>query len=180
MTRIALAKIALKLVGLTLALSTSGISQQVRAQSTAVPIDQIVFPAPSQRDRVANFVVPDRNPRETSAYGGQLSRYDVHIAKMFEITDYECLKSVETGQVLNMIIWRYYAGGGDIKMGAYGIHCQEARMVAGRFGLGQAEPTEIYYYRVKPTVDIPILDITGSKVSQWQSFIKTLRIEGMD
>lgn len=180
MTGIALLKTALGWVGLTLAFSTVGISQVALAQSTAVPIDQIVFPAPSQRDRVAKFVVPDRNPRETSAYGGQLSRYDVHIAKMFEITDYECLKSVETGQVLNTIIWRYYAGGGDIKMGAYGIHCQEARMVAGRFGLGQAEPTEITYYRLTPTVDIPILDITGSKVSQWQSFVRTLRIEGMD
>lgn len=167
-------------VGLTVALSTLGILQDAIAQSTAVPITRIVFPSPGQETRVANFVVPDRNPRQTSAYGGQLSRYDVHIAKMFEITHHECRESSSSGQPLDIIIWRYYAGGGDIKMGAYGINCQEARRVANRYGLGQPEPTRITYYRVTPTVNIPILDITGSKVGQWQSFIRTLRVEGMD
>lgn len=64
-------------VGLTVALSTLGILQDAIAQSTAVPITRIVFPSPGRETRVANFVVPDRNPRQTSAYGGQLSRYDV-------------------------------------------------------------------------------------------------------
>ncbi|EDZ92313.1 hypothetical protein AmaxDRAFT_4935 [Limnospira maxima CS-328] len=169
-------------VSLTVTCSTLGILQEAIAQSTAVPITRIVFfPSPEQEIRVADFVVPDRRPRETSAYGGQLSRYDVHIAKMFEITRHECLQSLSSGRrPLDIIIWRYYAGGGNIKMGAYSINCQEARRVANRYGLGQAEPTIITYYRVTTTVNIPILDITASKVDDWKSFIRTLPVEGMD
>ncbi len=95
---------------------------------------------------------------------------------MFEITHYECLQDNKP----DVIIWRYYTAGGQGKYGFFEITCQRAAQIVSTYGLGQTEPTEIIYYRARPTIDIPILDITGSKVEQWHNFVKTMRPGGMD
>ncbi len=151
------------------------------AQSTAVPITYIAFPTPGGDTWVAEFVVPDRNPRNVSAYGQRLSRYDVHIAKMFEITDYQCLQEAQAGRNLNRIFWRYYTDNRNSKVGAFEIHCQHARQIGSQYRfLSEKEPTDIFYYRAETTVNIPVLAITGAKVDQWLDFLNRFRPEGMD
>ncbi|HEY9885432.1 MAG TPA: hypothetical protein V6C98_17645, partial [Thermosynechococcaceae cyanobacterium] len=54
---------------------------------TEVPITRIDFAGAGGdfQHRTGTFVVPDRDTT-LSAYGGSLRRYDVHIAKMIEVT----------------------------------------------------------------------------------------------
>ncbi len=153
----------------TLSKTAAGIAQ------TALPINSIVFLPSGNGSRVAELTVPDQDTA-ASAYGGKLRRYDVHVAKMFEVTDFEC-RSRNSEDNWNRIIWRYYADNRNIKMGAFDISCSQARDVAVAYGLGQAERTKVFYYRVKATINVPILNITGSKVSNWLGFVQKFRPE---
>ncbi len=148
----------------TLLNTVAGIAQ------TALPIKCIVFLHANNGINLASFTVPDRDTT-ASAYGGQLRRYDVHIAKMFELTDFEC-RNRNSESNWNRIIWRYYAHNGNINMGAFDISCSQARDVAVAYGLGQPERTEVFYYRARATINVPILNITGSKVPAWVGFVK--------
>jgi serine/threonine-protein kinase len=146
----------------------------IKAQSTAVPISYITFPTAN----IGEFVVPDSNPKNVSAYGGRLTRYDVHVAKMFEITHYECRN--QSGR-LQKITWRYYAANKQRSIGAFEISCSLANRIASEYGfMSNSEPTEILYYRAEAVVDIPVLAITGEKVDSWLGFLTTFRPEGMD
>jgi serine/threonine-protein kinase len=143
------------------------------AQSTAVPITYIAFPSP----QVGEFVVPDSDPFNTSAYGGRLSRYDVHVAKMFEITHHEC----QSREQFRRITWRYYVADQKRSIGAFEIPCTLANQIAQEYGfLNTSEPTEILYYRAEIVVDIPVLAITGEKIDRWLNFLNRFRPEGMD
>lgn len=147
----------------TLAADTTSTQNSNLSFQTEVPISRIAFPTP----RTGLFVVPGRNTT-ASAYGGDLRLYDVHIAKMFEITHHECNL---TDIPQNSIDWKYQAGDGDIEMGTFTITCSLANSIATEYGLGQTEATEILYYRARSTVDIPILNITGEKIPQWLDFV---------
>ncbi len=59
----------------------------------AFPISKISFSDRTNLDNgyvylKANLTVPDQNT--TRSVVGNLRRYDIHIAKMFEVTDYQC------------------------------------------------------------------------------------------
>ena len=123
-------------------------------------------------EEMAEILVPDRNTT-ASAYGGDLRLYDVHIAKMFEVTKYMCDRSPR-GEIL----WNYRAGGGSINMGTFRVTCTEANSIASIFGRGKPEITTILYrgeegYRREETLDIPILNIVGDKIPQWLDFVET-------
>ncbi len=122
------------------------------------------------------MVVPDTNTT-ASAYGGQLRVYDVHIAKMFEVTHNLC----QTGRVGGEIGWSYFAGNGSINMGNFRISCDLAANIATAYGLGTPEQTVIYWSggegfpgRVQ-TFDVPIFNITGGKVNRWMNFAQNFR-----
>lgn len=136
-------------------------------QDTAVPMT-ITFV-----EETVSLTVPDRNTT-VSAYGGELRLYDVHIAKMFEVTKFLCDRGFTGG-----ILWNYRAGGGSIRMGAFNVTCAEANHIASIFGRGKPEITNILYigeegYRREETFDIPILNIVGDKIPQWLDFVETL------
>ena len=136
-------------------------------QDTALPMT-ITFV-----EETADILVPDRNTT-VSAYGGELRLYDVHIAKMFEVTKFLCDRGFTGG-----ILWNYRAGGGSIRMGAFNVTCAEANHIASIFGRGKPEITNILYigeegYRRQETFDIPILNIVGDKIPQWLDFVETL------
>ncbi|MEA5521417.1 hypothetical protein [Limnoraphis robusta] len=139
--------------------------------STAVPIRMIALVSHQGNNRIALFHVPDSDPYSTSAYGGKLTRYDVHIAKMFEITRHECSKEYFDWRGIS---WEYSIDNGQREVGTLTISCQQAYQVANAYSLGQTESTEILYYKARNTVSIPILDITGDKVDRWKSFVRSL------
>ncbi|MCC3508930.1 MAG: hypothetical protein JGK29_07300 [Microcoleus sp. PH2017_17_BER_D_A] len=94
-----------------------------------------------------------------SACGGQLRLYDVHIAKMFEVTYADCQEIPRAG----FRDWEYRAGNGRISMGTFRITCQLAGDIA-----NAGRP-------ISRTRSIPILDITGNKVDRWLNFVQSFR-----
>jgi hypothetical protein len=112
-----------------------------------------------------------------SAYGGQLRLYDVHIAKMFEVTYSDCQEIPNAGGRT----WYYFAGNGKIDMGQFRINCQLASDIANTYGLGKPERTAIEYSQgeagrpISRTRSIPILDITGNKIQPWTNFVQRFR-----
>ncbi|MFM6399279.1 hypothetical protein [Planktothrix sp.] len=135
------------------------------AQSTAVPMRL------QHGEGIYTMTVPDRDTTR-SAYGGKLRLYDVHIAKMFEVTYYDCNNQGSSRT------WLYYAGNGQINMGEFFISCDLANRIVNRYGLGQPESTVIEYSQEEAGPPIPrnrsiqILDITGSKVDSWIDFVQ--------
>lgn len=118
----------------------------------------------------AEFKVPDTNT--TVNAGGGLRHYDVHIAKMFEITHFDCLQSRRNGSPINGHYWRYRAGNGEIDMGDFAMTCRLAQDLVTAYGLGASERTDITYYRVDATENIPTLNILGGKVETWRRFTR--------
>ena len=112
-----------------------------------------------------------------SAYGGQLRLYDVHIAKMFEVTYSDCQEIPNAGGRT----WYYRAGNGKIDMGQFRINCPLASEIANTYGLGKPERTAIEYSQgeagrpISRTRSIPILDITGNKIQRWTNFVQRFR-----
>jgi len=119
--------------------------------------------------------LPDKNTTR-SAYGGRLRVYDVHIAKMFEVTYNFC----QSGDLEGTTSWFYFAGNGSIDMGSFNISCNLASDIVIAYGLGKPERTvlrrvtEGYGSRTEVR-NIPILDITGGKVSKWMSFTQRFK-----
>jgi serine/threonine-protein kinase len=149
------------------------VTQQIA--QTEVPITSIVFP----RVGLASLTVPNYDTTRP-AYGGRLRLYDVHLAKMFEVTHFECNRS-QGGMVSDgRIMWRYYAGDGEVNMGAFDISCRLANQIVREYGLGQTEATRMVYYRAPVTENVPILDITGDKVPRWIDFSVSFRPEFPD
>lgn len=121
------------------------------------------------------LTVPNRDTTQ-SAYGGKLRLYDVHIAKMFETSQFLC----QQFRGVSGYEWVYSAGNGSIRMGNFRIPCSLASEMASTYGLGKPERTSI----AKDTeggppesdvYSIPIFDITGSKVQQWINFVQNFK-----
>jgi len=162
----------LTIVACVLSASTGAtLTKATAVAQTEVPIKYIIFASYSGDIRNADFVVPDTDTT-VSAYGGQLRRYDVHVAKMFELTDFECLNTNKTDRNWNRIVWRYSAASGSAKMGSLDISCRLAREIATAYGLGKLERTTVTYYRATTQIDVPILNITGSKIDKWLNFVQ--------
>lgn len=123
------------------------------------------------------FAVPDKDTT-ISADGGELRRYDVHIAKMFEVTHYLCQnkhkpnllnwlneKDVSVFKKLKRLdaslkgkrtdegfSWNYEAANGNVFMGRFSISCDLAQTVVSAYGLGKAELTSINrWYWIRDT-----------------------------
>jgi hypothetical protein len=151
---------------------------------TAIPIQEL--PGAIARSQLAiklqhaegtyTITVPETNTTK-SAYGGQLRLYDLHIAKMFEVTYSDCQEIPNAG----FRIWDYYAGNGKISMGSFRITCQLAGEIARTYGLGKPKPTAIEYSQeeagkpISRTRAIPTLNITGNKVDRWLNFVQKFR-----
>ncbi|MEG4037750.1 hypothetical protein QUA03_28565 [Microcoleus sp. S36b_A4] len=142
-------------------------ASQPLTSSTALPV-KLGFD-----EGFGSIVVPESDTT-ASAYGGRLRQYDVHIAKMFEVTHFMCQQENLTPG----ITWNYEAGGGTINMGSFVITCRLANQIASAYGLGKSEPTNVTFSAGevgRPAVrsfNIPILDITGDKLLRWVSFVQ--------
>lgn len=129
----------------------------------------------SERDSfvLMSLTVPDTHTTK-SAYGGQLRLYDVHIAKMFEVTHFLCLQ-LGANSSFKGHEWLYRADNGKINMGRFQITCQLAADIANAYGLGKPERTSIGLDTEggppqSRTGLIPTLNITGNKINQWLNF----------
>jgi len=153
---------------LTATLTTLGVPKFVTAQ-TALPM-HLYF-----AEGYMELTVP--NTQTTVAASGRLRVYDLHLAKMFEVTHALCQQET----IAPGITWLYRAGGGSIEMGDFEISCRLAGEVASAYGLGQAEPTLITRFSGEGYGDrteqwqIPTLNIVGGKVDRWLAFTQRFR-----
>ncbi|MBW4582340.1 MAG: hypothetical protein KME42_22460 [Tildeniella nuda ZEHNDER 1965/U140] len=126
------------------------------------------------------FVVPDQDTA-TSAYGGELRRYDIHVAKMFEVTHHFC----QQDENLYGIDWFYEAAGGTVNMGRFKVTCSRAYYVMKTFGLDRLEETTVQretlnekdgFLTSEPKLlAVPVLNLTGKNISQWMDFVQQFR-----
>jgi hypothetical protein len=112
--------------------------------------------------------VPDTDTT-LPAYGGRLRLYDVHIAKMFEISYSFCQSAQYTND--RVLPWYYYADNGKTNMGEFRISCELARDIVSAYGLGKPERTET---DSRPKM-FPTLNITGGKVDKWIRFTNNFK-----
>jgi hypothetical protein len=125
-----------------------------------------------------SITVPNQDTTR-SAYGGQLRFYDVHVAKMFEVSNFLC-QQIASDSNLKGYEWSYSAANGKISMGRFRISCSLARDIATAYGLGKTERTAIGLDTEggppeSKVYSIPILNITGSKVPKWMDFVQQFR-----
>jgi len=139
------------------------------SQNTAVPMTI------SAAEEMMAITIPNQNTTQ-SAYGGRLRLYDVHIAKMFEVTHFLCKQYPGMSEQM----WSYRAGGGSLDMGSFTISCNLASNIASAYGLGNPERTASQRSmeeggRRMEVYQVPILSITGGKVSRWLNFTQGFR-----
>jgi hypothetical protein len=132
---------------------------------TAVPITRInvARAGGDPNHRWVTFVVPDKDTSR-SAYGGKLSRYDVHIAKMIELTAHDfCRSASSRGAYFN-----YEADNGRVFMGKLFFSCSTAKSAFKRYGSGKSEQTIVQYAGNPETLNVPTLDLQGDKIQHFQ------------
>ncbi len=129
----------------------------------------------------AKLVVPENDVNSTPAYGEyskQLSLYDAHMAKMFELTDQLCLVTNARYYGINGFTWDYQRSIGRIRVGQYRIGCSLASDVSKAYGGGKQLQYKIRDLGQQGSVteySVPVLNITGSKVGKWENFMQGIR-----
>jgi hypothetical protein len=150
-------------------------TSQTKANKTEVPITLISFmPARNGGEARGVFIVPDRDTTR-SAYGGSLRRYDVHIAKMFEVANLYCNPNNGNWESVE---WNYFAGDGNINMGKFVLDCNLVRQVIAANGLGKPERTTIYFYGPSgrsSVENIPVLNLQGYKIPDFLKFVQQIK-----
>ena len=145
---------------------------------TELPITEIRWFNYSPEDswQPIQFIVPDRNTAK-SAGSRKLRLYDVHIAKMFEISHFLC----DRDRASEGYNWSYQAENGSIEMGRFKISCNLARSLAPAYGLGKPETTVIRrHFNLKngrpsfavEKYSIPTFNIAKNRVVQWRDFVQ--------
>jgi hypothetical protein len=137
----------------------------------------------SQAEELYMLTVPDTDTTK-SAFGGELRRYDIHIAKMYEVTDHLCQKWDMAPE--SSLIWDYQAGNGSIDMGRFRITCEDAFGAFQEIGKqGKPEKTVIYRssengVKDQITLSVPTLGLSDqSSIRRWmrntKNFIKPIQ-----
>jgi hypothetical protein len=152
------------LVSSTLSLALLGVA-------IAPPIAKADIPMEVSSDEGYYFISSPASDTTLAAYGGRLRLYDVHIAKMFEMSHYDCKSASYKGDYT--FRWVYLAGSGGNKtnMGEFHISCNLANDIAAAYGLGKAEYTPT---SGRPQM-VPTLKITGGKIDKWIRFTNNFK-----
>ncbi|MBW4489576.1 MAG: hypothetical protein KME12_17475 [Trichocoleus desertorum ATA4-8-CV12] len=153
-------------------LSTLGVIQPVLARPstniTAIEIE----PMQKSGQEQLTLIVPDRDVSERSNAG--LSRYDLHMAKMFEVTFAHC---DQLRPHIQRVQWQYVAGNGTRNLDQFSISCQMAQQVVDAYGLTNSEPTPVNY-RVTGanTIEyVPTLNLRGDRLTRFQDTVQQFR-----
>jgi serine/threonine-protein kinase len=164
--------INLKISSLLTSLALIFTSIAVEAQTVRKSLPMTI----STSEGYYDLTVPDTQTTK-SAFGGKLRIYDVHIAKMFEVTYLDCQKF---GQGLSRE-WSYFAGNGNINMGTFYIPCKLVYDIVAAYGLGPSKNTPIIYGQEEAgspytkMVSVPTLNLNGGKEQKWINFTKNFK-----
>lgn len=141
-----------------------------------VPITQITFAGSGSLPfTTPTLVVPDADT--TVSAGRGLRRYDAHLAKMVELTQYWCQNRKPDFRV----DWNYEAENGRVFMGQFPIACRTASNIFRKIGTANTERLTFQYRGNPRSENIPVLDLRGRRVGQFLDLAKSLKpqcIEG--
>ena len=140
---------------------------------TEVPITSIRFVNPQKAGAARAIIIVPEQDTTRRAYGGRLTMYDVHLAKMFEVANGYCRDG------WNSVEWHYFAGNGKINMGKFFMDCKLVKDITFAYGTGTPEKTVITYgYGAaadKKVVHLPVLNLSGDKIPKFQNFLKRFK-----
>ncbi len=146
------------------------------AQST-LPVTEIRWFNFNPADRWQDlwFTVPDQDTT-TVVNRSKLRRYDVHLARMVELSHYLCQRQrqVEGYQ------WQYEAANGNIDMGTFRISCRLAREITTAYGFAGSERAVVQKTSAsfdRPAIKtevwtVPKLNFAGTKENRWVGFVQ--------
>lgn len=172
------------LVGLVALASVTGISQQAIARPSISINSIVISDVDSNGTAFASLSVPDRDNSHNS-FAQELSLYDLHIAKMYEVTDALCQRRLTFpfNQPLQVFQWSYSANG--IPIGQLQISCRDAENAMLTYGRGfSSEATAIrrpLSLDAPPSselIQIPTLNLAGYEAARWKNFTQQLRLSG--
>lgn len=164
--------------------SVIGISQTAIARES-VPINSIVIQDIGSSGTVfASLSVPSRD-NNRNFFDSELSVSDLHIAKMYEVTDALCQRrfTYPFNQNIQTFQWSYAAGG--MAIAQLTISCTEAQNVFNSFGQGFLAETTTIRRPLSPgsppsaeMLQIPTLNLAGYQAPRWKDFTRQLRLTG--
>jgi hypothetical protein len=128
----------------------------------------------SQAEEFYMLTVPDTDTTK-SAFGGKLRRYDIHIAKIHEVTDHLCQKHNMSAEA--SLTWGYAAGNGSINMGRFKLTCEDAFYAFQNIGQ-QGKPERTVIYRSDESgkdqivLMVPTLGLNKNTINRWQGVVQ--------
>lgn len=152
--------------------------QTIQAVNLNVSINYIRLdnPIAGKAVRHGEIEVPDRDTTVPVA-GYSLRHYDVHIAKMLELSHQFYCAEPYAGGTEKVMVWKYTADNGKANMGTFTLRCTTVEQAIATYGLAKAQRTKIHFAGSSEEVAyVPTLDLRGDwKVNQFQSFVQTLK-----
>lgn len=132
----------------------------------------------SAKVRLGYFEVPDRNTT-VSAFGGEMRRYDVHMARMIALSHrFYCQQPYSAG-IEKVVVWDYRANNGRIDMGTFNMPCTLVEQVVSAYGLGRTVPMEVELTDGSVGVfNVQTLNIEdGWETDDFLKFVQTIKPE---
>ncbi|MBW4487238.1 MAG: hypothetical protein KME12_05560 [Trichocoleus desertorum ATA4-8-CV12] len=152
---------------------------------TPVAINSIVISGVDVSGIVfASFSVPNRD-HDRASFNSELSLYELHIAKMYEVTDALCQRRLTFpfNQPIQIFQWSYSAN--NLPIGQLQVSCREAQDIFNTYGRAfLAESTTIrrpWSAGSTPsseTLQAPTLNLAGYRAPLWKNFTRQLRLSG--
>lgn len=119
--------------------------------------------------RTATFSVPDKDTTKLVKDGLRL--YDIHLAKMIEVTNDFC-KDQKSDYV---VYWNYEAEDGKIFMGKYSLTCQFAKDTLKKFGTSATEKVTINHRGNPTTVKITTLNLNSKNAKEFATLAQSIK-----
>jgi hypothetical protein len=170
--------------GLAALVSVTGISLEAIARPS-IPINSIVIrEVDSSGTAFVSLSVPNRD-NSSNFFAQELSLYDLHIAKMYEVTDALCQRRLTFpfNQPIQVFQWSYSAN--SIPIGQLQISCRDAENVMLTYGRGFSSESTAIRRPLSPDappsselLQIPTLNLAGYEASRWKNFTQQLRLSG--
>lgn len=122
--------------------------------------------------RQATFNVPEKTT--TTPVKDGLRLYDLHLAKMIEVTNNFCQEG-EPRKDDYIVYWNYEVENGKVFMGKYSITCKFARNTIKKFGTSGQESVTIDYAGNAQTVKIAPLNLNSQNAKEFAKLVQTLK-----
>ena len=119
--------------------------------------------------RTATFRVPDKST--TTPVKDGLRLYEVHLAKMIEVTNDFCKD--QKGDYV--VYWNYEAEDGKVFMGKYSLTCQFAEDTIKKFGTSGQENVTVNHRDNPTTVKISPLNLNSQNAQEFAKLVQSIK-----